>query len=315
MFRLTSCLLLCGVTLAFAQPAPTLAVAETVTPTGSVTERQRCAAAAVVQIPSHGASGSIIHTEPGRTLILSCAHGFTGRDSRGRPLRDVPLTLQVPSATAPVGTKHAAIRLLALGRPDADDLALLELADGPLPWVCPVAPRGHLVAGCALSVGYDDMRWPATQRAATILTGLTQTRERPWHGRSGGALIDPVGYLVGVCHGYTGPRTRQEVVRGGQGLYVSHGTIVQFLDRAGYGWLAVGAAPAFPAPLPQAGREGGPHPDQLRHQIAILQQQLAILQRQVELLQGGYAPAPTAPQQKAMPYGPCTPQALPPCRH
>jgi len=311
VLRFVPLLILLGATIAQAQPFPAVGVAESVsTPTLTATTQQTYAASAVLQIPSHGVSGTVIYTAPGRTLILSCAHGHTGKD------RTKPMTLNVPTASVPTENKRATIRLLAIGRPDNDDLTLIELADGPLPWVCPVAPRGHVPSRTTLSVGYDDMKWPATQRTATILTALTPTRERPWHGRSGGALIDQAGLLVGVCHGYTGPPTRQEVVRGGQGLYVSHGTIVQFLDGAGYGWLAGAAsppadslAPIHQAPPPPA---AGPSHEQIRQQLAAMRQQLALMQRQLELMQqlhGGYTPAPPpryAPQQPpSCPDGQC----------
>src|SRR5262249_49877161 len=45
---------------------------------------------AVVRLPSHGASGTVIHTANGRSLILSCAHAFEGK------ARMTPVTLDVP---------------------------------------------------------------------------------------------------------------------------------------------------------------------------------------------------------------------------
>jgi hypothetical protein len=173
---------------------------------------------AVVRLPSHGASGTVIHTEPGRSLILSCAHAFEGA------ARTTPVTLDVPRVH-PGPPRKARIRLIALDY--ALDLSLVELNDGPLDYVCPVAPAGHRAGRC-LSVGYDEMRLPARQASATLLgsdRGISFTRERPWHGRSGGALIDfDAGYLIGVVQGYevTGPR---------RGLYVSHQAILQFLKR------------------------------------------------------------------------------------
>ena len=41
---------------------------------------------ACVRIPSHGCSGTVIETGPGRTLILSCAHAFQGQDA-ARPVK------------------------------------------------------------------------------------------------------------------------------------------------------------------------------------------------------------------------------------
>jgi hypothetical protein len=177
------------------------------------------AACAVVRIPSHGASATVIETQPGKTLLLGCAHAFQGQD------RARPIFLDVPAAT-PGLARQAVIRLL-----DVDyeaDLSLILLQDGPLPFVAPVAPAGHVPPAGILSVGYDEMRWPAEPRAATILASTrttTFTRERPGHGRSGGALLDAErGWLIGVVQGYEvgGPR---------RGLYVSHAAILRFLQR------------------------------------------------------------------------------------
>jgi hypothetical protein len=174
---------------------------------------------AVVRLPSHGASATVIDTRPGATLLLSCAHAFEGAD-RARPIvLDVP----VPAAQGP---KRVAIRLLDI---DADaDLSLIYLQDGPLPYVAPVAPAGHRPGTLILSVGYDGMRWPAQQRVTTIVgfaPGVTFTRESPGHGRSGGALLDAdAGLLIGVVQGY-------EVGGQRRGMYVSHATILRFLER------------------------------------------------------------------------------------
>lgn len=175
---------------------------------------------AVVRITSHGASATIIHTENGKTLLLGCAHAYQG-NSRTKPMKiDVPVPQAGPA-------KHHPITLLAV---DYDlDLSLVEIKDGPLPYVCPVAPAGHRPGARLLSVGYDDMKWPAQQRPATIVAqgaATTYTRERPWHGRSGGGLLDLESeVLIGVVQGYEvdGPR---------RGMYVSHAAILKFLTKA-----------------------------------------------------------------------------------
>ncbi|OAI46872.1 hypothetical protein AYO44_10475 [Planctomycetaceae bacterium SCGC AG-212-F19] len=177
------------------------------------------AAFAVVRIPSHGASATIIESRQGRTWLLGCAHAFEGPD------RQRPIHLDVPSATAG-RPRPAVIRLLAVD--SQADLSLILLEDGPLPNVAPVAPAGHRPGRAILSVGYDAMQWPAQTAEASILgTGpaTTYTRERPGHGRSGGALLDAdAGLLVGVVQGYEigGPR---------RGMYVSHAAILRFLHR------------------------------------------------------------------------------------
>lgn len=176
---------------------------------------------AVVRIPSHGASATVIHTEPGRSLILGCAHAYEGNS------RNKKHAIDVHRPDGGQAAKPATIKLLAVDY--RADLSLVELADGPLAYVAPVASAGHRPSRQAISAGFDEMKTPMTVRYATILTttgGTTYTQERPWHGRSGGALLDgTTGELIGVVQGYetTGPR---------RGMYVSHDTVLRFLQRA-----------------------------------------------------------------------------------
>jgi hypothetical protein len=176
-------------------------------------------ALAVVRIKSHGASGTVIATAPGKSWILSCAHMFAGPEDYKKPLRlDGP---RQPLAAE----KRAGCRVLAV---DARaDLSLLEHDNGPF-YCCPVAPPGHRPGKNLLSAGYDEMRWPVTQRPATFLEALgrtTFTREKPWHGRSGGGLIDVDAHvLIGVVQGY-------EIGGRNRGLYVSHEAILAFLKK------------------------------------------------------------------------------------
>ncbi len=193
-------------------------------------------AAAVVRIPSHGASATVIDTRDGATLLLGCAHAFQGADRRTPIALDVP----VPAAGR---AKRAAIRLLDVDY--AADLSLILLEDGPLPYVAPVAPAGHKPGQRIVSVGYDAMRWPAVEQPATILAfspATTFTRERPGHGRSGGGLLDlDNGCLIGVVQGY-------ETAGARRGVYVSHATVLRFLDKA-RGERGGVSPPSFPTPL------------------------------------------------------------------
>jgi hypothetical protein len=174
---------------------------------------------AVVRIPSHGCSGTVIQTGAGRSLVLTCAHAFQGAD------RAKALTLDVPTDRPQGSTRPAAMRVLAV---DYDlDLTLIELETGPLPFVAPVAPAAHRLSAALVSAGYDEMRLPATVRRATpvaVAPTVLFTRERPWHGRSGGGLLDGP-YLVGTVIGYeTGGERR--------GIYTSHAAVRRFLARA-----------------------------------------------------------------------------------
>jgi hypothetical protein len=168
----------------------------------------------VVRISSHGGSGTVIQTGEGRSLILSAAHMFKGRDRSKRMTFDMP-------SPQPGPAQRIESRLLATD--EAADLALIQVDVGPLPYVCPVAPA-TIRPGICLSVGFDSMQIPPQCRETHIIGGqgcITTTREKPWHGRSGGALIDQqTGYLVGVVSGYS--RT--------EGIYVSHSAVLSFLS-------------------------------------------------------------------------------------
>lgn len=190
---------------------------------------------AVVRIKSHGASGTVIWSRQGKSYILSCAHMFDTPASLKRPLRiDGPVQPKAPRVL--VKPKVLAVDFTL-------DLSLIELPNGPF-YTVPVAPAGYQPGTQLLSIGYDNMSWPVTRRIATFLnTGptTTYTRERPWHGRSGGGLIDPKRhYLVGVVQGY-------EVTGSRRGLYVSHAAILRFLkNRPGILQRPVPVAPAVP---------------------------------------------------------------------
>jgi hypothetical protein len=162
---------------------------------------------AVVRLPTHGASGTVIATGKGWSLVLTCAHAFEGT------MRFRPVALDVPTPATVGVAQRVGVFLVALDK--SADLALLWVGAGPLAYVAPVAPAGQR-PGRLVSVGYDNMTlparaWPATWLGANGATAYT--RERPGHGRSGGALLDiDHGCLVGVVLGYeTGP--------GGRGLY------------------------------------------------------------------------------------------------
>jgi hypothetical protein len=198
---------------------------------------------AVVRVISHGASATVIHTEPGRTLLLGCAHAYRGGDRHKRHVIDAPAPL--------AGAKSTGGRIRVLAVDHRLDLSLVEIPEGPLPYVCPVAPAGHRPSADILSAGYDEMRVPRTERRATLAgsgPAVTYTREKPWHGRSGGALIDlRAGRLIGVVQGYEVPPGG-----GGRGIYASHDAVLRFL----YGGLprraeaSPGGFPGLALPCP-----------------------------------------------------------------
>jgi len=201
---------------------------------------------AVVRLISHGCSATIIHTEQGKSYALGCGHAYDPEHGQDMSRRRSKIDFAVPPGW-PVGQKTPLeCRVLALDR--NLDLSLIAIPFGPLPYVCPVEP--YIPGSRIISIGYDEMKMPITTRWATVLgsnvgifggrtsdQNILFTREPPWHGRSGGALMDYDRWrLVGVCSAYAGsPRAaRVESPAGGPGIYVSSTAIWGFLQRAGW---------------------------------------------------------------------------------
>ncbi len=149
---------------------------------------------------------------------------FGAHDTLDAQLTNKRIVIDGPAQ--PQASPHlASARLLAA---DSDhDLSLIEIANGPFHYV-PVAPAGFRPGPRLVSVGYDEMKWPITSRPATLLLTVgtwTYTRQKPWHGRSGGGLIDVDAHcLIGVVNGYE--MSGQE-----RGIYVSHASILGFLAQ------------------------------------------------------------------------------------
>lgn len=183
---------------------------------------------AVVRIPSHGASATIIHTEKDRTILLGCAHAYEGAN-KDKPMEiDIPLKCGWRHLTQDQGFE-AEIKLLVVD--ESLDLSLVEIHVGPLPHVAPVPYRQYPHGRHLLSVGYDGMNETAVRVPTDILAvtpRTTFTRQRPIPGRSGGALLDlDHGFLIGVVQGY-------EIGGQKRGLYVSLPAILKFLGQQGW---------------------------------------------------------------------------------
>jgi hypothetical protein len=144
-------------------------------------------------------------------------------------MRDVPVSLQIPTATP----KEFKAKVTVLAVDYRKDLSLIEVAYGPLDFVAPVARDiWKTKSGHYLSVGYDGMEFPPKQEKATFVgetvSGKVLTKESPWPGRSGGALLDAdTGELVGVVSMYS----RFPGMPGG--YYIGLDDIRSFLREAG----------------------------------------------------------------------------------
>jgi hypothetical protein len=187
---------------------------------------------AVVRQKSHGASCTVIWTGPGKSFLLGCAHAYTDQQEKpSAEARSRPIVLDLPWPRGQVCQNPGAhARLVKIDY--RLDLSLLELPDGPLPFVCPVALEGTRATEC-ITAGYPEMRMPMSAIPADVVPcpfegypdawAVTWTRQRPREGRSGGALIDRrTGCLVGVTQGYL----TQAPYRG---MYVSLSAVRKFL--------------------------------------------------------------------------------------
>ena len=120
------------------------------------------------------------------------------------------------------------------------DLALIRLATADEPPLIPVCrdPKSQKLAGKLLAVGCGDAGKPPTglletavkrlvRREGNELVAFWEVAHKHVRGRSGGALVDRRGYLVGVCSGTNREKT-----------YFTHvGEIHRFLKRNGFRWL------------------------------------------------------------------------------
>ncbi len=181
---------------------------------------------AVVQIGSHGGSGTVIQSTAKETLILTAWHLF----GSGSAPRECEVSVPWDDGTT---RKFKATRRLY---DDTTDLALLVCTEkGPWPYVCPIAAANHKCPKQMVSCGYDAMRTPAVAEKSTLLgqvENFVLSKELMIPGRSGGPLIDPqANVVVGVVSrgstygvmgdGFTWPKT--------QGIYAGPDAIADFV--------------------------------------------------------------------------------------
>ncbi len=197
---------------------------------------------AVVRIKSHGVSGTIIKTDSQRSYILSCAHMFFTRGTENIDQSLLKKKLFIEGPNQPYA-RQGLFDVKVVGVDAKADLSLLVIENGPFNYI-PVAPSGFRPGRNLSSAGYDNMTWPITQKPATILYfhgAWTYTKEKPWHGRSGGGLFDlDAKVLIGVVNGY-------EVGGQEKGIYASHEGILRFLTSLGLGPVAM--RPPAPRPM------------------------------------------------------------------
>jgi S1-C subfamily serine protease len=170
-------------------------------------------------------SGTIVGVRDGFAYILTAAHVIAGG---GR------IELHLPGKSK-VLTK---VDVVAAGK--IQDLALLKVAvDDAKLEALPIAgspPTDETFD--AVSAGYGDAAEPEVRAERVLARKLlkrsdTETwfawecRDRPDTGRSGGALINKDGRLIGVCNG----------TQDGKGYYCDLAEIQKVLEKKGFDWL------------------------------------------------------------------------------
>lgn len=202
----------------------------------------------VVRIKVHGSgsigygSGTIIHSSPKESLILTCAHIFKLDGSRQAPPSKFPRKITIDLFDGrPQGSEREVhpIETVAGEALDYDfglDVGLIRIRPGrrlpasrvvPPHWE-PLQRMGMMTVGC--SEGHDATAWK-TQIIDPKMRGLSGNQayeaiecvRAPKQGRSGGGLYTNDGYIAGVCN-FAEPR-------GDRGLYATPNSIYSILDR------------------------------------------------------------------------------------
>jgi len=201
----------------------------------------------VVRIQVHGSgsigfgSGTIIHSTPEESLILTCAHIFKMEGQRQVPPSKFPrkITIDVFDGKLKGQQVHPVERGIPGEAVDYDfalDVGLIRFRPGrrlpasrvvPAHWE-PKASMGMTTVGC--SEGQDATAW-STRILNPKMRGLSgnpnyqaiECTNAPLQGRSGGGLYTSDGYVAGVCN-FAEPR-------GNRGLYATPESIYSILDR------------------------------------------------------------------------------------
>ncbi len=197
-------------------------------------------------------SGTIFHSTPEQSLILTCAHIFKLEGSHQVSPRRFPRKIVVDLFDGkPTGTIAAQVGYLESVEGEAvdydltRDVGLIRIRPGrklPASRVVPThwqprstpVPMKMLSLGC--SEGHDPTAW-YTKILDPRMQGLAGNpayeaivcRNAPKQGRAGGGLFTIDGYLAGVCN-YAEPESNR-------GFYATPRSIYDLLDRNGLRFL------------------------------------------------------------------------------
>ncbi len=180
---------------------------------------------------SHGldvGSGTIIHSEPGRTLILTCGHLFRHFDRQGQIKVDI------------FGPKPQTLDGTLIRHNLDQDIGLISVSPLETLPVVPIAAQAVAARDHVFSIGCGGGDDPT--KLQHLVTSTTKYRDfvectgTPIQGRSGGGLFTKDGKLAGVCV-FADPAARR-------GLYAGLDTISRLLEQCGLNWLQPDSAVA-----------------------------------------------------------------------
>jgi thiol-disulfide isomerase/thioredoxin len=189
-------------------------------------------------------SGTIIHSTPEESLILTCGHIFKLEGRKQVAPAQFPRRIMVDLFDGNLqGTKPAKVHFLeavegrAVDYEFTRDVGLIRIKPGRRLPACRVVPAHWepqsrmrvLTVGC--SEGHDATAWWTVinrPRIQNFLAGkpayeAIECEVAPKQGRSGGGLFTENGYIAGVCN-FAEPQ-------GNHGLYATPRSIYSMLDR------------------------------------------------------------------------------------
>jgi thiol-disulfide isomerase/thioredoxin len=179
------------------------------------------------------ATGTVLKSSPGETLVLTCSHLFEGASRDAKPMVEF---FGAADSTRLPG------ELVTRDRNADVALVRVEIKD-ELPAARVASRRFVLVSGMpSASVGCDNGQPPTVRRmnitAVNRYLGAPtiECSGQPVQGRSGGGLFNAAGEVIGVCSAAE-PREKR-------GIYAGLAAIHALLDRQGLSELYETAPPA-----------------------------------------------------------------------
>lgn len=155
------------------------------------------------------ASGTIIDSRPGRSIVLTCGHLFRNYHPRGKTGGAVGTTRAGGRLTVDVfdGRRSTSYAGRLLGHDLESDVGLVEIASRKLLPVARVADPGETLSAGQRLVSFGCNGGDQPTRELVAVTRLNrylgpdniECTGVPLQGRSGGGLFDGAGRVVGVC--------------------------------------------------------------------------------------------------------------------